>query len=59
VSLDRITPGELAWLAALMDGAALAATIAGAQAADVTFDLGTALHRFIGDGTITGTIDLP
>ena len=54
VVLERIGGGEFAWLAALVNGAALAAAIESAQVADAAFDLGTTLHRFIGDGTITG-----
>jgi len=59
VALDRIDAGSFAWLAALMGGATLAIAIERAQDEDATFDLGTTLHRCIGDGTITGTIDLP
>jgi Putative DNA-binding domain len=54
VALERIGGAEYAWLAALMAGVALAAAIERAQAAEATFDLGTVLHRFIGDGTIAG-----
>ncbi len=54
VALERITRGEFAWLSALRGQVPLAAAIERAQAADATFDLGPALHRFIGDGTIPG-----
>lgn len=59
VALERIDAGEFAWLAALAGGATLAAAIELTQDADAAFDLGAALHRCIGDGTITGTIDPP
>jgi len=59
VALERIAGGDFAWLAALSTGANLAAAIAAAQHADATFDLGGGLHRFIGDGTITGILDGP
>jgi hypothetical protein len=59
VALERIAAGDFAWLSALSARSDLAAAVAAAQHADAKFDLGTALHRFIGDGTITGTIDLP
>lgn len=58
VVLERVGAGEFAWLVALREGAAIATAIERAQAADATFDLGTALHRFIGDGTITGAFDI-
>ena len=58
VALDRIGAGEFAWLATLSHGAPLGAAIELARDADAAFDLGTALHRFIGDGTIAGTLDL-
>jgi hypothetical protein len=57
VALERIGAAEFNWLAALLDGAPLAAAIERAQAANATFDLGTALHRFIGDATIAGLDD--
>ena len=57
VALERLGAGDFAWLGALMEGAALARAIEGALAADAAFDLGSALHRFVGDGTITKTLD--
>ena len=57
VALERLGAGEFAWLAALMEGAALAAAIDLARDADAAFDFGVALRRFIGDGTITGAFD--
>jgi len=58
VALDRIDAGAFAWLKKLAAGATLATAIERAQGADAAFDLGAALHRCIGDGTITGTLDL-
>ncbi len=58
IALERIAQGEFAWLAALGDGAPLAVAIERAQGVDVTFDLGTALHRFIGDATIAGIAEM-
>ena len=58
VALDRIDAGVFAWLAALAGGATLAVAIERAQDEDAAFDLGAALHGCIGDGTITGTLDL-
>jgi hypothetical protein len=57
VALERIMHGEFAWLSALQRQAPLAAAIERAQQADATFDLESALHRFIGDGTIAGILD--
>lgn len=48
----RLSGGEYAWLAALAQGADLAAALAAALAADAAFDLGTALRARIADGTI-------
>jgi Putative DNA-binding domain len=56
VALERVSACEFAWLAALLGGAALTAAIELARGADADFDLGGALHRFIGDGTITGLV---
>ena len=58
VVLDRLDAGVFAWLAALGGGATLAQAIERAQDEDTAFDLGAALHRCIGDGTITGTLDV-
>ncbi len=59
VALERIAAGDFAWLSALSARSDLATAIGAAQHADATFDLGAALHRFIGDGTITGIVELP
>ena len=59
VALERIAAGEFAWLSALSTRVNLAAAIEQAQDADAGFDLGAALHRFIGDGTITAILELP
>jgi len=58
VVLDRIDAGMFAWLAALAGSATLALAIERARDEDTAFDLGAALHRCIGDGTITGTLDV-
>ena len=57
VALERIDAGVFAWLAALAGGATLAMAIERAQDEEAAFDLGAALHRCIGDGTITGTLE--
>ena len=57
IALERIGAGEFAWLAALSRRATLAAAIEDARRVDAAFDLGAALHRFIGDGTIAGVAD--
>jgi hypothetical protein len=59
VALDRIAAGQFAWLSAMAAGANLGTAIGEAQDADAAFDLADALHRFIGDGTITGIVALP
>lgn len=53
VAIERIPAGDFAFLSAL-HGSALGEAIGRAQDADALFDLRTALHRFIGDGTIVG-----
>jgi hypothetical protein len=58
VALERIDAGVFAWLAALAGDATLAIAIERAQDEDAAFDLGAALHRCIGDGTIAGALDL-
>jgi hypothetical protein len=58
VALDRIAAGQFAWLSAVSTGANLAAAIGEAQDADAAFDLADALHRFIGDRTIAGILEL-
>lgn len=52
ILLERIDAGTHAWLAAIAAGATLADAIERAQAVDASFDLGPALHTFIGNGTI-------
>ena len=52
VVVERVTPGDFAWLAALAEGADLAAALDAALACEVTFDLGTSLRAFIANGTI-------
>jgi hypothetical protein len=59
VSLEKIAAGEHAWLAALAAGATLGAAIDAAQAADATFDLGSALRERIADATIAGIAEEP
>jgi hypothetical protein len=54
VALTALAAGEHAWLAALEMRATLGAAIDAAQAADATFDLGSALRERIADGTIAG-----
>ncbi|MEO8753189.1 MAG: DNA-binding domain-containing protein [Casimicrobiaceae bacterium] len=54
--IERVEPGDFAWLAALADGADLAEALVAALAADATFDLGTALRTGIVNGTLTGII---
>ena len=56
VALDRLPAGVFAWLSALGGAFRCAwARRSAAQDADAAFDLCTALHRFIGDGTIPGS----
>ena len=57
IAIERLAAADLAWLAALAQHESLAAAIERAQDVDATFDLGTTLHRFIGDGTIAGVGD--
>lgn len=56
VALTALAAGEHAWLAALERGAPLGLAIDAAQAADATFDLGSALRERIADGTILGIV---
>ena len=56
IAIERLPAGDFAFLSALL-GSALGAAIERAQDADALFDLRTALHRFIGDGTIVGVGD--
>jgi hypothetical protein len=57
ISLQRLPPGDHAWLAALAVGASLGAAIEAAQAADATFDLGAAMRAHVVAGTISAVVD--
>jgi hypothetical protein len=50
--LQRLAVGDFAWLQALAAGDELASALDRAMTADTTFDLGTALRRFVADRTI-------
>jgi len=52
IGIERLDAAEFAWLAALADGATLAAAIAAAMAVGADFDLGSVLHAHIGASTI-------
>lgn len=52
VIVERLGPGEFAWLATLHAGRTLAAAIDAAQLSDPGFELGAALHAHIGNGTV-------
>ena len=52
ILLRRVSAGDFAWLTALADRMPLAMAIDHALRAAATFDLGAALHAYIGDGTI-------
>lgn len=56
VVIERLAPGDHAWLAALAGGADLAGALDAALSVDPTFDLGTALRTFIANGTLTGIV---
>jgi hypothetical protein len=58
VGIERIDPGTFAFLQALASGQTLALALEAAQAADAAFDLGAALRRHVGAGTLA-RIDLP
>ena len=57
VVLQRIAAAEFAWLAALAAHASLALAIDKAQGVADAFDLGVALHAYIGNGTIAAIVD--
>ena len=57
ISLRQISSGDFAWLAALASGASLVMAIEDAQRVAATFDLGTALHAYIGDNTIAAVVE--
>jgi hypothetical protein len=54
VTIERVTAGEFAWLAALAAGEPLGAAIDAAEAAGSPFDLAASLRARIADGTIAG-----
>ena len=56
VVVERVEPGEFAWLAALAAGADLARALDAAFDADPTFDLGTALRTYIANGVLTDIV---
>ena len=56
VAIERLPAGDFAFLSALQVSG-LGKAMERAQDGDARFDLSTALHRFIGDGTITGVGD--
>ena len=57
VSIERLAAGHYRWLAALRGDATLGDAIEAAQAADTTFDLGSALREHIAACTIIAVID--
>jgi hypothetical protein len=57
ITLERLSPGEFAWLVALADGVPLAGAIDAARNAEPSFDLGHALHKYIGNGTIASLVE--
>jgi len=57
IAIERIAVDEFAWLSALSRHASLATAIQCALDVDAGFDLGTALRRFVGDGTIVGIVE--
>jgi len=57
ITIERVAAVDFAWLSALAQHESLAAAIERTQRVEATFDLGTTLHRFIGDGTIAGIGD--
>lgn len=56
VGIERVEPGNFAWLTALAGSADLAQALDAAFDADATFDLGTALRTYIANGTLTGIV---
>ena len=53
VGIERVEPGNFAWLTALAGSADLVQALDSAFDADATFDLGMALRARIADGTLT------
>jgi len=56
IMIERLPVADFVWLAALAEGATLAAAIDAARTADADFDLGRALHAQIGNGTIAAMV---
>jgi hypothetical protein len=56
IAVERLDLADFRWLLALAEHATLAAAIERAGNANPAFDLQTALHRFIGDGTVAGIV---
>jgi hypothetical protein len=56
VVVERMEPGDFAWLAALAAGADLAQALDAALDADAMFDLGTALRTHIANGTLSDIV---
>jgi len=56
VVVERVEPGEFAWLAALAAGADLTRALDAAFDPDPTFDLGTALRTYIANGVLTDIV---
>lgn len=54
IPLERLDPGDGAWLSALADGATLGAALDAALTVDAGFDLQAALAARIAAGTVTG-----
>jgi hypothetical protein len=52
--VERVSPGEFAWLRALHEGADFGAALARATEAEAAFDLGEALQARVMDGTVSG-----
>jgi len=57
VAVERVGPGDFAWLGALAAGADLAQALDAAFAVDATFDLGTALRTYIGNGVLSAVVN--
>ena len=52
--VERVGPGEFAWLRALHEGADFGAALARAMEVEGAFDLGEALQARVMDGTVSG-----
>ena len=55
--IERITPGEFAFLAEIHEGATLDQACQAAASADTDIDIGGAVRRFVADDTIAGFHD--